>query len=111
MNVTYSNEYKVSERVSLSRGTRFRAKGGPYHKSSKIAMSARGPFTFVRHAKKGALEWLEVLDRLGGFTILHVAGKRKSLDGFVARPYKVTSRVLGSLDSRRRSKKSKKGKK
>jgi hypothetical protein len=86
----------VSERVLIQRGDKFRAVGGPYWKGSdgtKVSLTARGPYTFHAHVKRGAVEWIECLDRDGAFAVLHVAGRRKRIDGsLVARPYKVTGK-------------------
>jgi hypothetical protein len=87
------DSYRVSERVLIQRGDKFRATGGPYWKGSdgtKVSLTARGPYTFHAHVKRGAVEWIEALDRDGAFAVLHVAGRRKRIDGsLVARPYKV----------------------
>jgi hypothetical protein len=39
---------------------------------------------------RGAIQWIECLDKDGAFAVLHIAGKRKKIDGsLVARPYKI----------------------
>jgi hypothetical protein len=93
MRLVKTDSYRVSERVLIQRGDKFRATGGPYWKGSdgtKVSLTARGPYTFHSHVKRGAVEWIEALDRDGAFAVLHVAGRRKRIDGsLVARPYKV----------------------
>jgi hypothetical protein len=87
------DNYRVSARVLLARGDRFTATGGPYWKSSdgsKLPLKSYGPYTFHSHVKRGAVEWIECLDKDGCFAVLHIAGKRKRIDGsLVPRPYKV----------------------
>lgn len=91
-------EYKVSDRVTLTPGTKFRAKGGPYWKSKdglKISMRARGPFIFYCHEKKGRQEWIVAYDKDNGFAVLPLTKRRSKLtDGWVNRPYVVTGRIL-----------------
>lgn len=94
-----STEHKVSERVVLCVGDKFRAKGGPYWQGKdreKIKMTSKGPFTFHRHVRVGKLEWIDCLDRDGQYACLHVSGRRKSVAGLVTRPYVVTGKVRKS---------------
>jgi hypothetical protein len=88
--------YRVSARVLITRGDRFTATGGPYWKSSdgsKLPLKSYGPYTFHSHVKRGAVEWIECLDKDNCFAVLHIAGKRKRIDGsLVPRPYKVTGK-------------------
>lgn len=97
MKTEYSASYRVSPRVVLTPGTRFRAKGGPLIRLStgeRIALSARGPFHFVRHCKRGTCEWIEAFDRDGNYAPLHVAGRRRKVtSAMVLRPYRVTGTV------------------
>ena len=99
MRLCSSDQYKVSARVVLRPGDKFRAGAGPYWKSSdgrKIPVRARGPFTFVRHCSRGAVEWIEAIDADGAACVLHVAGRRKRIDAcLVPRPYKIKGRVGG----------------
>jgi hypothetical protein len=96
MKTVRTDSYRVSERVLISRGDRFTATGGPYWKSSdgsKLPLKSYGPYTFHAHVKRGAVEWIECLDKDGAFAVLHVAGRRKRIDGsLVARPYKIGSK-------------------
>lgn len=85
-----SDEYRLSERVLIRKGDKFRAKGGPYWSApdgTKVAMASKGPFTFHRHVKKGRVERIDCLDRDGQYACLHIAGRRKSIAGLVTRPY------------------------
>jgi hypothetical protein len=91
MKLVREDTYRVSERVLLARGDRFTATGGPYWKSSdgsKLPLKSYGPYTFHSHVKRGAVEWIECLDKDGCFAVLHVAGRRRRLDkSHVPRPY------------------------
>lgn len=92
MKVETSETYRVSERVLLERGDRFRASGGPYWRGpdgEKIAVKARGPYTFHSHSKRGSCEWINCTDKEGQYAVLHIAGRRKSPAGLVPRPYKI----------------------
>ena len=71
-----SQEFRVSQRVTLRTGDKFRAKGGPYWKTSDgvhISLASHGPYTFHRHCAQGNYEWIESLDRDGAFAPLHIA--------------------------------------
>ena len=110
MKTITSDSYRVSERVSLLYGDKFRATGGPYWLTSdgeKIALKSYGPYTFHRHCKRGSIEWIEALDKNGNFSVLHIAGRRAKVDAsLVPRPYRVTGkkrRQLKRLDNRKRS--------
>jgi hypothetical protein len=101
-----SDELRVSERVVIRKGDKFRASGGPYWKGAdgqKMAMKASGPYTFLWHCKKGRLEWVECGDKDGASAVLHIAGKRKSIvPGLVCRPYKITSKKRAVVRKPRR---------
>ena len=96
MKTVKEDTYRVSARVLITRGDRFTATGGPYWKSSdgsKLPLKSYGPYTFHSHVKRGAVEWIECLDKDNCFAVLHIAGKRKRIDGsLVPRPYKVTGK-------------------
>jgi hypothetical protein len=89
------DSYRASERVVLRPGTRFRARGGPVYKlndGTEVSLAARGPFTFRFHCKTGRVEWIEAVDSGGANAILHIKGKRKTVDeAIVARPYQLKS--------------------
>jgi hypothetical protein len=91
-----SHELRVSQRVTLRTGDKFRAKGGPYWKTKdgvRVSLASRGPYTFHRHCAQGNYEWIESLDRDGAFAPLHIAGKRRRVDPrIVPRPYVVTGK-------------------
>ncbi len=93
MKTITSETYRVSQRVVLSPGDKFRATGGPYWKAtdgSKISLKSFGPYTFHRHCQRGSLEWIEALDKAGAFCVLHIAGRRRRIDvSLVARPYRI----------------------
>lgn len=106
MKLVRTDSYRVSERVLLSRGDKFRATGGPYWKGSdgtKVSLRSRGPYTFHSHVKRGAVEWIECLDKDGSFAVLHIAGKRRRIDGsLVPRPYTITGKRRVDSSRRRR---------
>jgi hypothetical protein len=105
--VKRSYEYKVSQRVTLTPGTKFRAKGGPYWKSDdgqKISMRARGPFIFYCHETKGKQEWIVAYDKDNGFAVLPLTKRKKKLsEGWVNRPYVVTGRILKGIKKAKKS--------
>ena len=106
--MTTRDEYRVSERVVLRVGDTFKAKGGPYWKSpdgTKHALSAKGPFVFLKHCQQRSCEWIEARDKEGNHCILHVAGRRRRIDGsLVPRPYTVTGKKRPAVaKSRKRS--------
>lgn len=90
-------EYRVSERVVLRPGDRFRIGAGPYWRSAsgeKIPLAARGVCRFVETIRQGAREF--VVARCGdGTVVLHVAGRRKNplMPQLVCRPYKIKGKV------------------
>lgn len=94
--IVISEEFQVSARVTLRVGDKFRAKGGPYWLTKdkvRVSLSSRGPYTFHRHCRRGAYEWIEALDKDGAFAPLHIAGKRRRVDQrIVPRPYTVTGK-------------------
>jgi hypothetical protein len=108
VNTVRVEEYQVSERVVLRPGDTFRAKGGPYWKSSdgqQISLRSKGPYKFVAYARRGAVGWIECYDKSGCLAVLHVEGRRRKIDGaIVTRPYQVTSKKRQSqrLDNRKK---------
>lgn len=96
MKTIRSETYRVSERVVLSPGDVFRATGGPFWKTAageKIPLKARGPYRFVAHTQRGTCQCIEALDKEGNHCVLHVAGRRRRIDGsLVTRPYVITGK-------------------
>lgn len=96
MKTLYSEEFRVSERVLIRKGDKFKAAGGPYWRLSsgeKIPLVSKGPYTFHRHCRRGKTEWVECLDKFGAFAVLHLAGRRHRIDtSLVTRPYRITGR-------------------
>jgi hypothetical protein len=90
-------EYRVSERVRLRPGVRFRAKEGPLFTladGTTVPMAARGPFTFRRYCRCDAVEWLEVADRDGFSAVLHIGGERRKVcPEIIPRPYRIGSTI------------------
>jgi hypothetical protein len=99
MTTTVEHEYRVSTRVVLRAGDRFRVSGGPYYRLSngeKTAMAARGVMTFRRALRtgRGGRRVLIEASAGEGTVILHVEGSRRSpVDGLVPRPYKITRKL------------------
>jgi hypothetical protein len=91
------DSYRISERSCLRPGTRFRARGGPVYRlddGTEVSLAARGPFTFRHHCKKGRVEWIEAVDGGGANAILHIKGKRKTVDtAIVPRPYSLKGTI------------------
>jgi hypothetical protein len=97
MQTHYSDEHRVSARVVLRPGDRFRVSGGPYWRGSngqRIGMAERGVMTFMRAQQRGAVVLIEARST-AGCCVLHVAGRRRSRvdPALVCRPYRIRSRV------------------
>jgi hypothetical protein len=84
--------YQLSPRVCLERGDKFRVSGGPYYRlpgGAKIPMAARGVFVLVEVEHDRSRVYLLGYGA-GGYSLLHVAGRRRSrMPGLVCRPYRV----------------------
>lgn len=94
------DEYRVSERVVLKKGTRFRVSGGPLYKTKAgdlITCKARGVMTFLSAYVQGGCTYLEAISDRDGACVLHVEGERRNamLPELVCAPYRVRSRVTG----------------
>jgi len=91
------DEYRLSQRVTLKRGHRFRANGGPQFQltsGEKVSLAAPGPFVFLAHWKHGGCEYIEALDRHGNFVPLHITGERRSVSSeIITRPYRLRNRL------------------
>jgi hypothetical protein len=90
-------EYRVSKRVVLLPGDKFRVAGGPYWKMGdgrRIPIAVRGVCTFVRATQHGSRVYLEATNK-DGAVLLHVEGRRrnKSAPEIVCRPYKVRGKL------------------
>jgi hypothetical protein len=99
MITTIENEYRVSTRVVLHPGDRFRVSGGPYYRlasGEKIPMAARGVMTFRRALRtgRGGKRVLIEASAGEGTVILHIEGSRRSpVPGLVPRPYRITRKL------------------
>ena len=85
-------EYRVSPKVTLTPGVKFRVNKGPYYKQKgvRIPMSVRGVLTFISVICRGKQKYIECWSK-EGYEVLHMLGKRKSLlPSLTCRPYKVT---------------------
>jgi len=105
MTTTKLDRFRLSQRVTLTKGMRFRATGGPLFRltsGATVAMGARGPFVFLAHCKLGDCEYIEALDRDGSFVPLHIAGPRRQVSTeIVTRPYRIRSTIRTTKPSRR----------
>jgi hypothetical protein len=88
--------YRISPRVVLQPGDRFKVAAGPYYRCSdgrKLPLAARGTFRLVeviRHRSRVHL----LAHGVEGFALLHVEGRRRSpVPGLVPRPYRITRKV------------------
>lgn len=93
--IARTEEFLVNGKT-LQRGDVFRAKGGPYFRSSsgsRTKMAERGPFKFLAYCEQGDQRWLEAVSSGGGFTILSLTERKNAMmpDGYVARPYRIVS--------------------
>lgn len=92
------DEYRVSQRVVLRPGDKFRVAGGPYYRladGTKVPLAVRGVCRFVRCLQRGSCVTLEAWTP-DGFAVLHMAGRRRRVSpGVVCRPYKVKGKVRG----------------
>ncbi len=97
MRTVKEDSYRVSARVVLTPGVKFRAGGGPYYRLSdgtKTSLAAAGPFTFLACHRRGKFVWIEALDKNGCFAPLHVEGRRARITpAIVPRPYVIRSTI------------------
>ena len=88
--------YRISPRVVLEPGDRFRVTAGPYyrcHDGTKVPLAARGTFRLVEVIRYRARVHL-LAHGAEGWTLLHVEGRRRSpVPGLVPRPYRITRKV------------------
>jgi hypothetical protein len=91
------DSYRVSERVVLRKGTRFRATGGPLFRlanGEEVKLGAKGPFTFLAFTKRGSCEVIEALDKDGSFVPMHIKGRRRKVTGeIVTKPYQIKGTI------------------
>ena len=88
--------YRISPRVVIQPGDRFKVAGGPYYRMAdgrKIPLAARGTFRLAEVWRKGRRVYL-LAHGAEGYAVLHVEGRRRSpVPGLVPRPYRVTKRL------------------
>ena len=86
------SEYRISPRVVLRPGDRFKASAGPYYRlddGRRVPMAARGTFVLVEIVRQRSRVYLLAYGR-DGWALLHVEGRRRSrVPGLVCRPYKI----------------------
>jgi len=96
MKIERLDEYRVSHRVTLRRGDKFRVGGGPYWRmadGTKHSLATRGVVTFVAAVRRGRCIWIEAIAK-DGFCVLHIEGRRRRVDpSLVPRPYTIKSRL------------------
>jgi hypothetical protein len=94
-------EFRVSDRVVLKPGDRFRASGGPYYELrlpdgtvARSRMRDGGPFTFLGWFEKEGRKYLKVYSQ-EGFTILNLGAEHRhpDLPSYVKAPYRNIRRV------------------
>ncbi len=100
MTQTVETEYRVSERVILRPGDRFRIGAGPYYRlasGERVPMATRGIVTFLRAIRcgRGGRRVLLECQAGEGTVILHVAGPRSNrlVPGLVCRPYRIRGKL------------------
>ncbi|NBW20277.1 MAG: hypothetical protein EBR82_71140 [Caulobacteraceae bacterium] len=108
MNPSVETEYRVSERVTLRPGDRFRVGAGPYYRlasGERVPMAVRGIVTFRRAIRcgRGGRRVLIEAQAGEGTVILHVAGPRSNrlVPGLVCRPYAIRGKLRAGEKSRR----------
>ena len=97
MKTLTASEYRVSPRVVLVPGDKFRISGGPYWRcsdGSRVPMAERGVLTFSRVVRRGAVVLIEAFGS-GGWCVLHVEGRRRNRvdPALVCRPYRIKARL------------------
>jgi hypothetical protein len=84
--------YQLSPRVTLTPGDTIRVAGGPYYRladGSRVPLAARGLHRVVEVIHQRSRVYLLAYGP-GGYSMLHVAGRRRSrVAGLVCRPYRV----------------------
>ena len=98
-------EYRVSPRVVLRPGDRFKVSGGPYYRTAsgeKIPMAVRGACRLVAVYRDRSRVYLLVSAR-DGMAVLHVAGRRRNrmIPGLVCRPYVVKRKIRNAIALRK----------
>lgn len=91
------SEYRVSARVVLRPGDKFRVSGGPYYLTAsgeKIPLAVRGVCEFVGVTRDGSKTYITARTKEGS-AVLHVEGRRRNRTApeVVCRPYKIKSKL------------------
>jgi hypothetical protein len=98
MTPTSETGYRISPRVVLVPGDRFKVSAGPYYRTSdgrRIPLAARGTFRLAEVIRRRSRVYL-LAHGAEGWVLLHVEGRRKSpVPGLVPRVYRVTRRIQG----------------
>jgi hypothetical protein len=93
---TVETSYRISPRVVLQPGDKFKVTAGPYYRCSdgtKLPLAARGTFRLMEVIRRLSRVYL-LAHGAEGWAMLHVEGRRRSpVPGLVPRPYRVTRRV------------------
>jgi len=98
-------EYRVSPRVVLRPGDRFKVSSGPYYRTAngdRIPMAVRGACRLVAVYRERGRVYLLVAAR-DGMAVLHVAGRRRNrmIPGLVCRPYVVKKKIRDAFALRK----------
>ncbi len=95
---TMTTGYRISPRVVLEPGDRFKISGGPYYRTrdgQRLPLAARGTFRLAEVIRRRSRVYL-LAHGAEGWAMLHVEGRRRSpVPGLVPRPYRVAKRVKG----------------
>jgi len=95
---TMTTGYRISPRVVLEPGDRFKISGGPYYRTKdgqRLPLAARGTFRLAEVIRRRSRVYL-LAHGAEGWAMLHVEGRRRSpVPGLVPRPYRVAKRVKG----------------
>jgi hypothetical protein len=98
-------EYRVSERVNITKGDTFKARGGPQWKCDdgmRVSLAAKGPFKFVAYCRRGSCEWIEAIDKGGACVTLHIGGRRRRVSSqIIPRPYTIVGKKRGPNKKKR----------
>lgn len=86
-------EHRVSPRVVLRHGDRFRLRGGPVFVDAEgqpHVLRMPGTFRFLRAYRKGQRVWIECIgERTGQWSTLFVSGRAYRRHGLIHKPFKV----------------------
>lgn len=95
--MTTHNELRVSARIVLRPGDKFRARGGPFYlgdDGKRHAMGDRGPYTFHSLQSHRGRRWIVAFSSHGTCVLMLNGPRRSELASCVTmRPYRVVGKV------------------